>query len=231
MKKLSVLTFIAFLAFIPHLQAQETKIELMHEAGLSNLFLRYEFGINTSSVSTVEVTDAQYFPGINYSPRLNFTIESDENDSTSFFSTASSFSINLNNDFYFGNFISPNLEAQSWAFSTNLSFNLNLGAGATRDAENEFGGFMGIGYTYSNINLVNTNQLNQIIENLTADPTITPDLTKAVTPLQGIYLHMGGRMKLGSGVITLEGYTTLSPELSGIYTFGIRTQYGFGISL
>jgi len=221
MKKLSVLTFLVCLTFVTKLQAQ-TKIELMHEAGISNLFLRYEFGINTSGVSTVEITDAQAFYGINYSPRLNFFDESGDG--------SSSFSINLNNDLLFGNLISRTLESQSLAFATNLSFNLNLGAGATRNTLNQFGGFMGIGYTYSNVNLVNINQFNRVVEEIIADPTITPDFSKAVTPLQGIYFHLGGRMKVGSGVITLEGYTTLSPELNGVYTIGIRAQYGLGIA-
>ncbi len=221
MKKCSVLILFICITFITKLQAQ-TKIELMHEAGLSSLFLRYEFGVNTSSVSTVEVTDAQAFYGINYSPRLNFFDESGDG--------SSSFSINLNNDLLFGNLISRNLEKQSLAFATNLSFNLNLGAGSTRNTLNQFGGFMGIGYTYSNINLINVNQLNRVIDEIVTDPTITPDFSKAVIPMQGIYFHLGGRMKLGSGVISLEGYTTLSPELNGIYTIGIRAQYGLGIA-
>ncbi|HAS44687.1 MAG TPA: hypothetical protein DCS93_29685 [Microscillaceae bacterium] len=221
MKKLSVLAFLVCLTFATTLQAQ-TKIELMHEAGISNLFLRYEFGINTGGVSTVEVTDAEAFYGINYSPRLNFFDESGDG--------SSSFSINLNNDLLFGNLISRTLEKQSLAFATNLSFNLNLGAGATRNTLNQFGGFMGIGYTYSNINLININQFNRVIEDIVTDPTATPDFSKAITPLQGIYFHLGGRMKLGSGVITLEGYTTLSPELNGVYTIGIRAQYGLGIA-
>lgn len=219
MKKLSALIVLIIVVFASNLQAQ-TKIELMHEAGISNLFLRYEFGVNTAGLSAT-VTDAQYFPGISYAPRLNFYDEGGDGNN--------SFSINLNNDFLFGNMISPTFEKKSWAFSTNLSFNLNLGAGATKNTLSQFGGYLGLGYGYSNINLVNTNQLNRILNNITADPNFTPDLSKAVIPLQGIYFHLGGRMKVGSGVISLEGYSILTPELSGVYTVGIRALYGFGI--
>lgn len=220
MKKLSALLLLITLLVAPRLQAQ-TSIELMHEVGLSNLFLRYEYGINTNNLNLTEVKDAQYFPGISYSPRLNFFEEDGEG----------SFSINLSNDFWFGNMVSNAFEKQSWAFMSTLSFNLNLGAGSNRNSFEQFGGFVGIGYSYSNLNLINTNILNRINDSVVADPTITPDYTKALVPLQGIYLHLGGRMKLGSGVITLEGYSTLSPELNGVYTIGIRALYGFGIGL
>lgn len=218
MKKLSALLLFISLFAIPRLQAQ-TSIELMHEAGLSNLFLRYEFGVGTNNIALPEVKDAQYYPGISYSPRLNFFEEGAEG----------SFSINLNNDFWFGNMVSSAFEKQSWAFMSTLSFNLNLGAGSTRNSFEQFGGFIGIGYSYSNLHLINTNILNRITESVIADPTITPDYSKAVVPLQGIYLHLGGRMKIGSGIVTLEGYSTLTPELNGVYTVGIRALYGFGI--
>ncbi|WP_299455339.1 hypothetical protein [uncultured Microscilla sp.] len=222
MKKLSVLLLFITIVFLPTLQAQ-TSIEVMHEAGVSNLFLRYEYGVNTQNTNLAEVKDAQYFPGISYSPRFNFFEEDGEG--------SSSFSINLNNDFLFGNLLSSSFEKKSWAFMSTLSFNLNLGAGATKNSFEQFGGFVGIGYSYSNIHLVNNGMLNRITESVIADPTITPDYSKATVPLQGIYLHLGGRMKVGSGVVTLEGYSTLTPELNGVYTIGIRALYGFGIGL
>ncbi len=106
----------------------------MHGAGI-NIFVANASGGQTS-------VDG----GLSYSPRINFIEQEDMSVSVGIpFTVGLSGSYSSNYNSSYGSSTSNTLSVM---FNAPLIFNLNMGAGATKESESRFGYFVGAGYGY-----------------------------------------------------------------------------------
>ena len=181
--------------------------EFMFSAGATAIFPRY-------SDELFKELSEEYF-GVTFSPRLNLVMGSDQSMSLALYLSV------LN-----GKYINKAGDEKDWSYEMPFVINFNFGAGATHSSRQSFGGFLGLGYQFSNLYLINPEEFNIVFDpnNPSAGASISED---GLSPMEGFYLNGGFRFLIGSGTGNIHVFL-VNTKIKKQTTLGIRFLYTFG---
>lgn len=178
--------------------------EMMYSVGAVGIFPRY-------SDDLFKNFSEEYF-GLTFSPRLNLMMGREQ-----------SFSMALYLSLLTGKYFDNEGNEKNLAYELPFVLNFNFGAGATHDASSSMGGFFGLGYQFSNLNLIDPRET--VFE---VDPN-NPDKLQIsnLKQLEGFYFNGGFRFFVGSGTGNIHLFL-VSTGIKDLRTFGVRFLYTFG---
>lgn len=179
--------------------------EFMYSVGATAIFPRYtdEFFKDASE---------EYF-GLTFSPRLNLIMGDEQ-----------SMSLALYASLLYGEYLNKKGETAELSYELPFVINFNFGAGATHSSRTAFGGFLGLGYQFSNLYLVDPEAFGQLLTNPNASPD---DLGDVVSPMEGFYLNAGFRFAMGAGTGNIHAFM-VNTKIENQKTYGLRFLYTFG---
>jgi len=178
--------------------------EMMYSVGAVGIFPRYTDDLFKNF-------SEEYF-GVTFSPRLNLMMGREQ-----------SLSMALYLSLLTGKYPDEEGNEQNLAYELPFVVNFNFGAGATHDASNPLGGFFGLGYQFSNLNLIDPRE-----STIDLDPNSPTGLRISnLKQLEGFYFNGGLRFFLGSGTGNIHLFL-VSTGIKDLRTFGVRFMYTFG---
>lgn len=209
----SVITCLFFITtFITDAEAQYRRgrryntSELVYSVGATAIFPRY-------SDELFKDFSEEYF-GVTFSPRLNLIMGSDQSMSLALY-------LSLLN----GKYMDKNGDEKEWSYEIPFVINFNFGAGATQGSRQSFGGFLGLGYQFSNLYLINPEEFNIVFD--PNNPTNASLSEDSFSPMEGFYLNGGFRFLIGSGTGNIHAFL-VNTKIKKQTTFGLRFLYTFG---
>ncbi|WP_299461161.1 hypothetical protein [uncultured Microscilla sp.] len=179
--------------------------EFMYSLGATAVMPRYTDEFLKDSAE-------EYF-GLTFSPRLNLIMGNEQ-----------SMSLALYMSLLYGEYLNKKGETKDLSYEIPFVINFNFGAGATHSAQSSLGGFLGLGYQFSNLYLLNPELFGQLLTNPNASPD---DFGDIVSPMEGFYLNAGFRFAVGSGTGNIHAFM-VNTKIENQKTYGLRFMYTFG---
>lgn len=178
--------------------------EMMYSIGATAVIPRYTNDL-------FKEFSEEYF-GVTFAPRLNLLMGREQ-----------SLSLGLYLSLLTGKYPDEEGNEKNIAYEMPFVVNFNFGAGATHDASNPFGGFFGVGYQFSNLNLIDPREIQ-----FTVNPNNPNQLqASGLKQLEGFYFNAGLRFFVGSGTGNIHAFL-VSTGIKDLRTLGVRLLYTFG---